>query len=224
MKCIRLHNGNNSKLLLFFCGWGNDSNPFGNLGFGEFDVLFFYEYSTRELTFDLTEVCDKYEEVHLVAWSLGVFAANRLIQNIELKSATAINGTLQPISDDYGIPVAIFHNTLQGMNERNRTKFFRRMCMNKEALSFFNEHAPDRDIDGQIAELTFLKEWIDDTEYGAIENIYDKAIVANADAIFPPANMQAAWKMLLPYDSIIHIDAPHFIFYNTETFGSLTAL
>ena len=43
---------NNSKLILFFNGWGMDDNVVKHLDVEDYDVLMFYDYNTLDTDFD----------------------------------------------------------------------------------------------------------------------------------------------------------------------------
>ena len=63
------------KLILFITGWGMDEKPTLFLDDGKFDIITLYDYPSL-----INEIGDfnfeQYDEITLVAWSLGVLAAN----------------------------------------------------------------------------------------------------------------------------------------------------
>jgi biotin synthesis protein BioG len=125
MKKLWINKKNNPDLLLFFNGWGMDEKPFNHLAVdNDLDILMVYDYTTLD---DVKEL-DAYKTVHLVAWSLGVFAAAKVLAGKKFASAVAINGTLKPIDEGEGIAPAIFQGTIDLWSEASRMKFNRRMC------------------------------------------------------------------------------------------------
>ena len=68
------------------------------------DLLICYDYQDLTLDFDFSA----YQQIRVVAWSMGVWVAERVLQGITLQSATAVNGTGLPCDDGFGIPYAIF--------------------------------------------------------------------------------------------------------------------
>ena len=62
---------NNSKLILFFNGWGMDENVVKHLDVEDYDVLMFYDYNTLDTDFDFNSL-NFYHEKNLIAWSMGV--------------------------------------------------------------------------------------------------------------------------------------------------------
>ena len=68
---IHLEKNNSENLILFFCGWGMDENPFSILN-NTSDVLYVYDYTTPE--FDVFDF-SAYKKVDLLAFSYGVYAS-----------------------------------------------------------------------------------------------------------------------------------------------------
>ncbi len=104
------------------------------------DLLICYDYQDLNLDFDFSA----YRHIRLVAWSMGVWAAERALQGIRLKSATAVNGTGLPCDDNFGIPDTIFKATLDNLTENTRLKFERRICGDKASLNVTNYFQPVR--------------------------------------------------------------------------------
>ncbi len=183
-----LNRENNPKLIVFFNGWGMDESVVNHLLFEDYDVLMFYDYNTLETDFDFTRL-NIYPEKHLVAWSMGVMTAT--LFDIDCIKRTAINGTLKPIDDEYGIPKRIYNLTLKGFSPRGAERFIKNM---------FNEECefpvPARDYENQKSELEAL------THYQAKENFkYDRIIIASEDKIIPTKNQIAFWKIEPNIDS-----------------------
>ena len=134
---------NNSKrLLLFFAGWGMDETPFLQIRPTDTDWMVCYDY--RSLEFD-TDLLQKYSEIRLIAWSMGVWVASQLMKqhpSLPISHSIAINGTPYPIHETKGIEPAIFEGTLQGLNEQTLQKFQRRMCGSTAEYKVFQAVAP----------------------------------------------------------------------------------
>lgn len=79
------------KAILFFAGWGMDSNPFRHLEHKGYDLFIMYDYSTlvfdtcpenEKCTPQCKEICimqqlfSRYQEVSIVGWGLGVWCAS----------------------------------------------------------------------------------------------------------------------------------------------------
>ena len=66
------------RLTLFFAGWGMDECPFMDYCPENSDLLVCYDY--RSLDFDFT-LLQGYQEIRLIAWSMGVWAASMVLQD-----------------------------------------------------------------------------------------------------------------------------------------------
>lgn len=133
---------NNNRLILIYAGWGMDWRVFRHMRRHGYDIIIVWDY--RQLTFDWSVVAS-YDEICLVAWSMGVFAASVTIHEIlpRITKSIAVGGTPDPISDTLGIPVEIYRGTAEGLNAGNLRKFHRRMCLDAGHYSAFREVAPD---------------------------------------------------------------------------------
>lgn len=175
-----LNRKNNSKLIVFFNGWGMDENIVNHLSFGGYDVLMFYDYNTLDTDFDFLAL-EKYQEKYLVAWSMGVMTAT--LFDIKYKSSVAINGTLKPIDNNFGIPVRIYDLTIKGFTPENSEKFIKNMYETERP-----ELNIKRDFSNQKSELEILK------TYTANQNFkYNKVIISDNDKIIPTKNQAAFW-------------------------------
>ena len=186
-----------NQLLLFFSGWGMDLHPFAHLQSEDRDLMYCYDY--RDLSFD-TKLLSGYQDIRVMAWSLGVWVANQILSklNLPVSQATAINGTLHPIDGEQGIPAAIFQGTIDHLNERTLKKFQRRMCQSADDYQTFMEIAPQREPIELKQELIRLQEAISSTPEFAIAN-WDRVYISLSDAIFPPENQQRAWENKAPF-------------------------
>lgn len=116
------------RLILFFAGWGMDASVFSALSKPGYDILLVYDY--RDDDFD-ESVLGGYDEICVLAWSLGVWHADRFISshsNLPITRTVAVNGTLCPINDSLGIPPRIYDLTSALPDERALAKFYRRIC------------------------------------------------------------------------------------------------
>lgn len=126
-------------LILCLAGWSTSPELFRHLEVPEqTDLWIAYDY--RTLAFE--ETFAPYKEVHLVAWSLGVWVATRLwAGHRSFTTATALNGTPFPMHDTLGIPTAIFEGTLHHISEEGMRRFNRRMCGDKRhSIAIRNSH------------------------------------------------------------------------------------
>lgn len=180
-----------NRLILVYAGWGMDWRPFAALNHSSYDIIVVWDYT--ELTFDWKKFF-RYDEICLIAWSMGVFAASLTIHEIEprITMRIAVNGTLHPIDERRGIPPAIWHGTQNALSPSTWRKFQRRMCTSAAQFNDFAAVAPHRTIQSLRDELYALEtQTIFHVEQ--IED-WDMAIVGMHDGIFPAVNQMQAWR------------------------------
>ena len=186
MKYKWLNKENNKKLIIFFNVWGMDECVVEHLEPGDYDVIMLYDYNSLEFDFSFVQ---KYSEKYLIAWSMGVMCASNF--DIEYNSSTAINGTLKPIDNSFGIPERIYDLTLNNLSPASSKKFIRNMF--KEAVEF---PKINREFDNIKKELEALR------MYNANLNFkYNRVIISNEDKIIPTKNQLAFWNVLPNVDS-----------------------
>lgn len=180
----------NKKLVLFFTGWGMDENPFREYQIPDYDFMIVYDYSS--LSFD-DSFLQPYEEISVVAWSMGVWAASQLLQsrNYPVTDCIAVNGTHFPVDDRKGIPSQIFAGTLKNLSESTLSKFRRRMCGSGDVLKRFLAKAPGRDIENLRTELDSIGRL--SLSMAPSRFKWSKVYIGNRDKIFPVENQMAAW-------------------------------
>jgi biotin synthesis protein BioG len=134
-----------------------------------------------------------------------------------LKSAIAINGTLCPIHDQFGIPVQLYNTTLNQFSQISRLKFYRRMCRSGRAFETFLENQPKRSVENQGRELAALQGHVHcdlaDTP------IYTKIMIADHDFIVPTVNQKTFWQE----HEVLRVKGGHFLFYDWNSWDELIA-
>lgn len=181
----------NTRLILIFAGWGMDQRPFASLTCQGYDIMVVWNYT--DLSFSWKKALE-YDEICLIAWSMGVFAASLTIHQIEprITKRIAVGGTLTPISASKGIPPAIFAGTLNTLSSTTLRKFHRRMCNNAEQYGAFAQNLPRRTILDLQEELRAI-ETLTIFHTPQITQ-WDMALVGRNDAIFPYRNQLDAWQ------------------------------
>lgn len=180
MKYKWLNINQNNKVIVFFNGWGMDESVVHHLEFSDYDVLMFYDYNNLDTNFDFNSL-DKYKNKSLIAWSMGVMVAT--LFNQKYTSATAINGTLKPIDNEFGIPQRIYDLTIKGFNEKGAQRFIKGMFNENIKLSQIS-----RDIENQKSELSALKNYTANSNFK-----YNRIILSDNDKIIPTKNQIAFW-------------------------------
>ncbi|MFZ7229325.1 DUF452 family protein [Avibacterium avium] len=180
---------NNKQLILYFAGWGTPASEVGHLTLPEnTDLLLCYDYQDLHFEQDLSA----YQQIRLVAWSMGVWVANQVLGQTPLVSATAINGTGKPCDDAMGIPQAVFIGTLEQLDERNLAKFQRRMCGDSATFVQYSQLAGQRDWLQVRSELSELYQFIQQDNGKSLN--WTKAIIGEKDRIFPSQNQLNFWQ------------------------------
>ncbi|AGF79921.1 hypothetical protein UWK_03404 [Desulfocapsa sulfexigens DSM 10523] len=186
-----------------------DERPFIPLTSDRWNILMFYNYADLRTDQDLHGLMGQYEDIVLIAWSMGVWAGQRLFQPFKknLRVALAINGTPCPIDDQFGIAEAVVRGTLDNLNEKQRLKFYYRMCRDRLLYSRFLENQPLRSVEDQRCELGALLK--NACHCQGEESIYDCALVSEHDLVMPTQNQLNYW----PEKRVRRVDGSHFLFY-----------
>jgi len=191
MQCKFIDKENNRRLIVVFAGWAMDSAPFAGLHRPGYDIMVVWDY--RDFLLDWSCVAP-YDEICVVAWSLGVYAAAVACASIAARVTLrlAVNGTLSPVDALKGIPPKVFRGTLNGLDERNLVKFYRRVAGSRDAYRRFAENMPQRSVEELKIELEgFLPR---DFFAPELDTRFDRAIISRDDAIFPVASQWRAWE------------------------------
>ena len=202
-----LKKNGNRRLILIFTGWGTGPELYSNVDIPGWDVAVAFRIDGKPL--DMDRLSDYYT-IYLFAWSLGVYMADLKLPPERITKAFAINGTVAPVHDDYGIPVEIFRGTADNLNPRNLTKFRRRTMPDSETFKrlFPEEGSPlmCRCLASQLYEVMEM------TGGGNVmpRLQWTRAYVGTKDRIFPPSNLEAAWS-LDPEVEIVKSDDAHFM-------------
>lgn len=228
MKQVYIVHENHPKLLLLFAGWAADETLFKQYRPKGMDYMICYDY--RTLDFDRS-VFDRYQQINVVAWSMGVLAGAIILSNAPQDKllSFAFNGSTYHIDDREGIPLATYQGTLDGLTPASLQKFMRRMCKDSNAYKAFMEITPRRDFDGIKEELrrireqyfemvgdrsdpTIAEETFDDMfdkYYKTYSYEYDYAFIGRNDRIIPFENLQLNHESSA-YGQVIVTDSAHY--------------
>ena len=180
MKYKWLNKENNKELIIFFNGWGMDESVVKHLAPESYDVIMIYDYNNLDFGWS---IISNYEKKYIIAWSMGVMCAT-LFDQLNPISATAINGTLKPIDNEFGIPTRIYDLTIKGFSPKGKEKFINNMFSNLEDLPTVN-----REFEEQKSELSALKNYKANLDFK-----YDKIFISDNDKIIPTKNQEAFWS------------------------------
>ena len=195
MRLLRQNETNGRKgIILFFTGWGMDPAATAHLAAGDYEVRTFWDYTA--LPDALPDALPRDHELHLVAFSLGVWAAAQLPwEPGSLRSALALNGTLAPRDDTQGIPPAVFDGTAENwLLPRARERFLFRMTGSPSAAQEFSYGT--RTPEDQKAELEAIARACQKAAEPPTPQKcpYTRALIGTRDRIFPPQAQRLAWE------------------------------
>lgn len=215
MNLFWMNRQQNKKCILFFTGWGMDENAIRHLGHTGYDLCMLNNYQSIE---SLPAHNLDYEEIDVVAWSLGVWVAEQVLapSRIRITQSIAINGTSHPIHNEWGIPETIFTSTLHKWNEKNRIKFNMRMMGGKQNYLQYHSLLSKRVVDHQKKELQAITQ-----QYKADRKVglnWDKVIIGANDLILPPQNQLNWWT---GKSRIVKSAIPHFPFMATKNWTDI---
>lgn len=205
MKHYFIQKKNYPRLTLFFAGWGMDEQPFIDYCPTDSDLLICYDY--RLLDFDVA-ILQGYEDVRLIAWSMGVWAASVVLQHtgLPIRERIALNGTMIPVDDSKGIPQTIFERTLAGLNDVSLEKFIHRMCLKREKTKAFLLKRPKRPVAELKEELQRIGEQVRSCAVPDFQ--WGQAVIGTEDMIFITANQRTAWQDAGA--EVVECDSPHY--------------
>ena len=211
-----LNRENNADCILFMAGWGMGPEPFQDMAAGPVDLLMVYDYRSLEDCDLCSLLPDKhYCHIHLLAWSMGVWVAGRLLDNFSFSSATAIGGTCRPIDDRYGIPSKMFDDTIQNFSPGVLNDFYSAMFDSPEQAGKFLNQQPTRPPGELKKELVSLRAAC--LVMPEVPDIFQRRIVTSRDRIFPARNQIRSWGR----DNCESIALPHFPFYQWSSWAEL---
>ena len=129
---IKTINNRSRKVILFFAGWDISHQQFEHLKGGDYDIVIFNDYTN--INADIYNIVKSYKQINVIACGAGVWAASatfdklyyslsapgkfRIIRLLKkMGKAIAIDGTLCPVSNIWGIPQQKF-NIMAEQNQR----------------------------------------------------------------------------------------------------------
>lgn len=178
MKSQWLQRDGADDLIVVFSGWAVSAAPFAHLS-GSADVLLLSDY--RTLDFD-AEPLRPYPRRSLIAHSFGVAAAGHALvtAGLAFDRKVAVCGSLHPSDERFGIPPERVRQTADNLSETSLRQFARR------AGSALPE---DYDLPALRDELLAVIARGPATDPG-----FDRVWLGRSDRIFPPENLEAAWR------------------------------
>jgi biotin synthesis protein BioG len=208
---------NHPACILFFAGWGMDPTPFLPLVSQECDVLMVYDYRELFTPHPGDFLPAGYEQMILVAWSMGVWVAGFLLAGCSrlFASAVAVNGTLTPVNSTLGINDRDFSAMITNCTPERLGDFYRSMFDSPADHRLFCRHHPSRTTKGTCLELESLHRSC--LRYGTTADLFTHRLVGSRDRIFPARNQIRSWGR----ERCTLLKTGHFPFYNENTWEGL---
>lgn len=187
-----------SCLILFFNGWAMTPESVEHLVIPPgFDLLVVWDYRVLDLP---KQELQGYEQIYLFAWSMGVWAADRLASLLNIypiQLATAVCGTGYLVHDRYGIPIAVFKSMIDGISDSNRERFNRRMCggrMYPHLLAALAQRATNeiRNELLSVYEIEYAYAYMMELERSCLS--WSCALVGGKDRVIPSTNQSEYWN------------------------------
>lgn len=218
MQITWLQREHQQQCFLFFAGWGMDAAPFAGIPAAEIDFCLLHDY--RELANVDLRPFAAYDQVHLLAWSMGVWVAAHLLAGQEhaFTTRTAIGGTLLPIDGQRGIPPESYSAMLEDFGPPTMDGFYRNMFDDDGQLNRFLDHRPQRDLVALRQEMESFRAAAQ--RFGPATDIYTHKIITSRDRIFSGRNQMRAWGK----GQGQVCNWPHFPFYLLSDWRDLLAV
>ncbi|EAH4503538.1 DUF452 family protein [Campylobacter jejuni] len=195
-------NPDSKKLIVVFGGFASHPSHFSHLK-SDKNVILFYDYENFDLNFNFKA----FDELFLIAFSMGVCVANRLLKELNFKQKIAINGTNLGIDKSKGIHPTIFKKTLQNFKlEHFKKALFKELKSLAKDFIFKDEKALKIELE-KLFDFALIKQE---------ENfLWDKVYSSKEDEIFPPNTLKNSFK------NLIFLDKPHFAFFHFKTWDEI---
>ncbi|EAK0366408.1 TPA: DUF452 family protein [Campylobacter jejuni] len=195
-------NPDSKKLIVAFGGFASHPSHFSHLK-SDKNVILFYDYENFDLNFNFKA----FDELFLIAFSMGVCVANRLLKELNFKQKIAINGTNLGIDKSKGIHPTIFKKTLQNFKlEHFKEALFKERKSLAKDFIFKDEKALKIELE-KLFDFALTKQE---------ENLlWDKVYSSKEDEIFPPNALKNSFK------NLIFLDESHFAFFDFKTWDEI---
>ena len=162
-----------------------------------------YDYENLDFKFDLKS----FSKITLIAFSMGVCVASRVLKDIEFSQKIAINGTPFGIDKLKGIHPAIFAKQIKKFDLTAFKKSLFKERKNEAKNFIFKD---EKDLKTELEKL------FEFASKECNENfIWDKIYSSNNDEIFP----QNALKNT--FSKLIFLNEPHFAFFHFKTWDEI---
>ncbi len=197
-----IQNQNSQELILVFGGFASHPSHFSHLKSNK-NVILVYDYENLDFNLNL----DPFSKIILVAFSMGVCVASKILKDVKFSQKIAINGTNFGIDKLKGIHPAIFSKQI---------KKFELLVFKKSLFKERQDLAKNLIFKDEIS----LKKELENLYNFALKEpnenfVWDKIYSSKMDEIFPPNALKNAFSKL------IFLDEPHFAFFYFKTWDEI---
>lgn len=197
-----IQNQNSQELILVFGGFASHPSHFSHLKSNK-NVILVYDYENLDFNLNL----DPFSKIILVAFSMGVCVASKILKDVKFSQKIAINGTNFGIDKLKGIHPAIFSKQI---------KKFELLVFKKSLFKERQDLAKNLIFKDEIS----LKKELENLYNFALKEpnenfVWDKIYSSKMDEIFPPNALKNAFSKL------IFLDEPHFAFFHFKTWDEI---
>lgn len=193
-----------SRLILIYADWATDWHLFAGLEHEGYDIAVISNYT--DLSFKWKPFFE-YDEIVLIGWGFGVFAASLTAHEImpRVSLSIAVNGTLDPVNNTRGMHLSLFDKLKNTLTPSMLWQYWRRMASTSEQYAHMLDCRPARTLSSLVDELVA----IDAQLVFHVPPITDwhLALVSRYDVIFPADNQRMAWDEVCP---IVVMNQAHF--------------
>ncbi|MCD8073164.1 MAG: DUF452 family protein [Alistipes sp.] len=191
---------NNPRLAVVVLGWASDGNIVRHIIPCGWDAVCLYDHRgikdilSGKVTPPVLFEPGKYPETTLIAWSFGIWAAERLMGRdgpipALFDKAVALNGTPFPVDELLGIGSRRLAVTVRGLAGGGKDAFDRKAY--GPCYGPLSAKLSPRTLEDDIRELQELTR-ASATPYTPTIK-WSRALIGTYDEIFPPENMKRYW-------------------------------
>lgn len=196
MRMEFLHQNIDSKdLIVVFGGFASSPSHFSHLK-SKKNVLLIFDYEDFSLSFNF----NTFENITLIAFSMGVCVASKMMKNITLKQKIAINGTNTAIDREKGIHPAIFSKNLKNFSLKS---FKKSLLSGREDLARDFKFKDEAELKNELESLFIFSQKKPNLNFS-----WDKVYASKNDEIFPTKALEKSFK------NLIFLNEPHFAFFH----------
>ena len=180
----------NKNLILFVLGWASDYRCVEHIDINGYDTYAVYDYRDGFATLDRT-LFEQYNTITLMAWSFGVYAAEQITKDLNIRRSIALNGTPYPVHITNGLEPKRVSITIRGLAKNGCTEFLKRTY--GDSYPKMQNIVEPRPTDQNVKELEFL--YLESQKDYTPHLNWDLAIIGSEDLIFSPKNMTTYWGL-----------------------------